>query len=520
MSEAVENQETKKDPETRERASGKVATDDKAEASQPASKKNGGAEARAERAPATAEGMAAVLERMRKKNVSAGAPDYDARMKSLDKLEKSILKHKEGIVRAISTDFGNRSRHETLLAEVLTTLNGIKHTRAHLHEWMEPEPRETWWAALPARCEILKQPLGVVGVIAPWNYPVNLALAPLVYALAAGNRVMIKPSELTPKTAEIIDTIVRDAFAEDEVAVFTGGFEVGVAFSKLPFDHLLFTGSTSVGKIIMRAAAENLVPVTLELGGKSPAIVSENYSLKAAAEKIMRGKLFNAGQTCIAPDYVFLPKGRVEAFVEECKAAVAAMYPTLADNPDYTSIVNGRHYDRLAKYLADAEGKGAKIVELNPAKEELPAESRKMIPRIVLGATDEMTVMEDEIFGPILPVHGYGSMEEAIDYVNSHPRPLALYYFDNDDSRVQDVLTKTTSGGACVNDTLLHFAQEDMPFGGVGPSGMGQYHGREGFETFTKKKGVLYQSRFSGVKAIAAPYKGTIDMGLRLLVGK
>jgi len=519
MSEAVENEATEAKGESKDggKDSGTVQVEKAADA-----KPRSGAK-KAEPAPkaeATPEGMRAALDRMKKLCRTQGAPSYDARMKSLDKLEKAISDHKEEIIRAVSEDFGHRSRHETLLAEVMTTLNGIKHTRAHLHEWMEPEPRETWVLALPARCEIIRQPLGVIGIVAPWNYPVNLAFGPLVYALAAGNRAMIKPSEITARTGEVIKKVVASAFSEDEVCVFTGGFEVGVAFSKLPFDHMLFTGSTSVGRIIMREAAENLVPVTLELGGKSPAIVSDNYSLKAAAEKIMRGKLFNAGQTCIAPDYVLIPKGRIEAFVEECKAAVAAMYPTLADNPDYTSVVNDRHYDRLERHVTEAKDKGATIVEINPAKEELSRESRKMVPRIVLGATDEMTVMQDELFGPILPIQGYATLDDAIDYVNEHPRPLALYYFDNDDARAQRVLSSTTSGGACVNETLLHFAQEDMPFGGVGASGMGSYHGREGFDTFSHKKSVLYQSRFSGVKAIAAPYKGTLDLGLRLLVGK
>jgi coniferyl-aldehyde dehydrogenase len=470
--------------------------------------------------PATPEGMRAVLEKMQKANRKAGAPDYDLRIKNLEKLEKAVLKHKDEITRAVSNDYGNRSKHETLIAEILTTLNSIKHARAHLHEWMEPEPRETWWAALPARCEVIKQPLGVVGIIAPWNYPIYLSLDPLVYALAAGNRVMIKPSEFVPETSDVLAKLIASAFSEDEVAVFTGGPEVGIAFSRLPFDHLLFTGSTSVGKHIMRAAAENLVPVTLELGGKSPTIVSDNYSLKGAAEKIMRGKLLNAGQTCVAPDYVYLPKGRVDAFVEECKAVVAALYPTLKDNPDYTSVVNDRHYDRLKGYLADAKEKGAKIVEINPAKEDLPASSRKLAPTLVLDATDEMAVMQDEIFGPILPIHGYGTLDEALDYVNDHPRPLALYYFDHDDARSQRVLAQTISGGACINETIMHVAQEDMPFGGVGASGMGHYHGREGFDTFTKKRGVLYQSRLSAVGMIAPPYKGSLELGLRMLLGK
>ncbi len=462
--------------------------------------------------------MTGTLARLRAAQRKHPLPDYDTRIDNLDRLEKVLLKHKDDAIRAISADFGNRSKHETLISEIFLTLSGLRHARQHLAEWMQTEAREVNWVSLPARAELVKQPLGVVGIISPWNYPLNLALSPLVYVLAAGNRAMIKPSELVPETAALLAKMMKEALP-DHVVVVEGGIEVGQEFAGLPFDHLVFTGSTSVGKHVMRAAAENLVPVTLELGGKSPAIVAEGYSLKAAAEKIMRGKIFNAGQTCIAPDYVLLPKGRVDAFVEECKSAVRAMFPSFAKNDDYTSIVNERHYDRLQGYLADAESKGGKLVPLTTGGEELTKESRKIAPTLVVHAKDEMTVLQDEIFGPILPIVTYESFDHAIDYVNDRPRPLALYYFDHDAARTQRILTETTSGGVAVNETLMHIAQDDLPFGGVGPSGMGHYHGREGFDTFTKQKAVLHQARLNGVKLLQPPYGKAIDTLLRFLIG-
>lgn len=461
-----------------------------------------------------------LLGRMRAAVRKAGAPDYDTRIEHLDKLERTLLARKHDLAKAVSMDFGCRSKHETLAGEVAVVLNEIKHARAHLHEWMETETRDVTWMFMPARAEVIPQPLGVIGIISPWNYPVQLALAPLVGALAAGNRVMIKPSELAPDTGELLRQMLTETFAPDHVAVVTGGVDVAEAFSRLPFDHLVFTGSTRLGKIVMKAAAENLVPVTLELGGKSPAILGEGYSLTQAAQKIMFGKAFNAGQTCVAPDYVLLPKGRADAFVEECRAAFAQMYPLLQNNPDYTAIINDRHYARLQTYLDDARDRGAKLVELNPAKEQLDPNARKMAPVLVLHAKDDCLLMQEEIFGPILPIRTYETLEEAIGYVNDHPRPLALYYFDHDQKRIDKVLRETVSGGVCVNETLVHVAQVDLPFGGVGPSGMGHYHAREGFDAFTKKKPVFYQSRINGTGLMRPPYGQRMDFFLKMLLGK
>lgn len=464
--------------------------------------------------------MTATLTKMKDAQRAAGAPTYEQRIASLDKLEKMILANKNAFADAISKDFGNRSRHETMVGEVFIVQSEIQHARDHLRDWMETESREVKWTFMPARAEVIMQPLGVVGIISPWNYPMQLALAPLVGALAAGNRAMLKPSEYVPATAALLAKTLGETFGPAEVAVVTGGPELGEAFAKLPFDHLVFTGSTAVGRIVMRAASDNLTPVTLELGGKSPAIVSADFGVAEAAKRIMLGKLFNAGQTCIAPDYVFVPEGQVDAFVEACKAAATKMYPQLAANVDYTSIVNARHYDRLKRVVDDARDKGAKIVEINPANEDLAADKRKLAPTIVINPTEAMIVMQDEIFGPILPVMTYTKLDEAIAYVNDHPRPLALYFFGHDQGEVDRVLATTTSGGVSINETMMHCAQDALPFGGVGASGMGHYHGREGFDSFTKKKPVFYQARLNTTGLLRPPYGKVIDTFLKFMLGR
>ncbi len=469
---------------------------------------------------ATANDLNAVLTRLRDAARTAGVPTYEARIESLEKLERALRKRKDAIAQAIARDFGNRSKHETFVAEIFVLLGEIRHAKQHLRDWMEPQERETSLEFMPATCQVLQQPLGVIGIIAPWNYPVSLALGPLVAALAAGNRAMIKPSELVPETSELLRDLVADAFPDDQVAVITGGAEVGEAFSKLAFDHMVFTGSTRVGKIVMRAASENLVPVTLELGGKSPAIVGGDFDVRVAAERIIAGKTYNAGQTCIAPDYVLVPAGSRDAFVEACKAAVAKMFPTLAKNPDYTTVVNDKHYARVRSYVDDAKERGAKVVEINPAAEALDASSRKLAPTLVLDPTDEMLCMQDEIFGPVLPVLTYTRLDEALAYVNAHPRPLALYYFGHNREAIDRVLTETISGGVTVNETLLHLAQDDLPFGGVGPSGMGAYHAREGFVAFSKQKPIFHQSRINARGLMLPPYGKLADRLLALLLGR
>jgi coniferyl-aldehyde dehydrogenase len=462
--------------------------------------------------------LRATLQRLREGARRRGTVPAETRIAWLDKLERMLLRRKEDIARAVAKDFGCRSRVESLVAELMVPVESIRHTRAHLREWMAPRRAQVSWLFQPGRAEVIPQPLGVVGIIAPWNYPVHLATAPLVGALAAGNGAFLKPSELTPVTGELLREMVEDTFEPDHVAVALGGPEVGEAFASLPFDHLVFTGSTRVGRAVMRAAAEHLVPVTLELGGKSPVLLSRDVQIATAATRIMSGKLFNAGQTCIAPDYALVPAEKLDAFVEACQRAVAQLYPTVQGNGDYTSIVNDRHFARLRSYLDDARAKGARVIEVNPGGEAADPTTRKLFPTLVLDVTDEMAVMQEEIFGPILPVRGYTTLDEAIGYVNDRPRPLALYYFGSDKHETQRVLQETVSGGVTVNDVMLHIAQHDMPFGGVGASGMGAYHGQTGFDTMSKLKPVFYQATLNGTGLLRPPFGRMMDAVLKLLL--
>ncbi|MGA8135192.1 MAG: coniferyl aldehyde dehydrogenase [Pseudomonas gingeri] len=433
-------------------------------------------------------------------------PPAEQRRQWLDSLSQLLSDERQALIDAISQDFGNRSADETLLGELMPSLHGIQHARRHLKGWMKPSRRRVGLAFQPASAKVVYQPLGVVGVIVPWNYPLFLSVGPLVGALAAGNRVMLKLSESTPATGLLLKELLGRVFPEDQVCVVLGEAEIGMAFSKLPFDHLLFTGATSIGRHVMRAAAENLTPVTLELGGKSPAIVSQDVPLKDAAERIAFGKTLNAGQTCVAPDYVLVPEDRVGAFVEAYRQAVRGFYPTLVDNPDYTSIINDRQLTRLNGYLSDATSKGALLIPLFDQ-----GQGRRMGHSLLLNVSDEMTLMQDEIFGPLLPIVPYKGLDEAFAYINNRPRPLALYYFGYNKAEQQRVLDETHSGGVCLNDTLLHVPQEDLPFGGIGPSGMGHYHGHEGFLTFSKAKGVLTKQRFNAARLIYPPYGKSIQ---------
>ncbi len=438
-------------------------------------------------------------------------PDLAARLDRIERLKVLMEKHEERMAQAISADFGHRSRHETLIAESFIVLSDIAHTQRHLRRWMKPRRVPTALHFLPGSNRIIPQPLGVVGIISPWNYPLQLAIVPAVAALAAGNRVMIKPSEITPRFSEMLGEILAERFARDECAVVTGDADVARAFSSLPFDHLFFTGSTAVGRHVGVAAAANLTPVTLELGGKSPAIVGDDADLMTTARKMASGKLLNAGQTCIAPDYVLLPQAKVEAFAQAFVQAVAQLYPSLESNPDYTSIVNARHHARLKGLIEDARAKGAHVTEINPSNEAVPAESRKLRPTVLTGVNDDMSVMQEEIFGPVLPLLGYDTLDQALHYVNTHPRPLALYWFGHDPRSTERVLRETISGGVTLNDTLLHIAQSNLPFGGVRASGSGAYHGDYGFRLFTKEKPVFIQSRFSGSHLLFPPYGKRVD---------
>ncbi|MEP9320149.1 coniferyl aldehyde dehydrogenase [Pseudomonas sp. LABIM340] len=442
-----------------------------------------------------------LLERQRQAYRANPMPDAGQRIQWLKSLANLLVTEQKAIIDAISSDFSNRSADETLLAEVMPSLHGVHYATKRVKKWMKPSRRSVGMQFMPASAKVIYQPLGVVGVIVPWNYPLFLAIGPLTGALAAGNRVMIKMSESTPESARVLKELLGKVFPEDLVAVVQGEVDVGVAFSKLPFDHLLFTGATSVGKHVMRAAAENLTPVTLELGGKSPAIVSASVPMKDAAERIAFGKSLNAGQTCVAPDYVLVPQNRVDEFVESYRQVVQGFFPKLENNPDYTAIINERQLSRLNGYLADAQARGATVVPLFPQ-----AQGRRLPQALVLNVTDEMKIMQEEIFGPLLPVIPYQNLDQALSYINERDRPLALYYFGYDKREQDHVLAQTHSGGVCLNDTLLHVAQDDMPFGGVGPSGMGHYHGHEGFLTFSKAKGVFSKPRFNAARVIYPPY--------------
>jgi coniferyl-aldehyde dehydrogenase len=434
----------------------------------------------------------------------------------LASLERLVAANVEAFATAIAADFGHRSPHETRLLEVLPGLEAIRFARGHLEHWTAPEPRRVSFGFRPGSASVRYEPKGVVGIMVPWNYPLYLAVAPLAGALAAGNRVLLKLSEFAPGTAELMRSLLADTFGQDEVCAVVGDPELGRAFARLPFDHLLFTGSTAVGREVMRAAAENLTPVTLELGGKSPAIVADGYPLAHAAERIVLGKCLNAGQTCIAPDYALVPEVAVDAFLDEAIRAAGELYPSFPDSRDYTAIVNEHHFARLTGWLAEAKAAGARLVPLLPGLVPDPA-SRRIPPVAVLGAAETCSLVQEEVFGPVLPVVGYRSLDEAIQYVARRPRPLALYYFDHDEASIERVLAETKAGGVTINDVLFHIAQEDLPFGGIGASGMGRYHGREGFLAFSNAKAVMHQSRWSPATFLHPPYTGRVDRLIRYL---
>ena len=444
-------------------------------------------------------------------------PGAQARRDALEQLDRLLTGNVKEIAAAISADFGNRSLHETQLLEIFPASAAVKDAKRHVKSWMKTKRS---WASLwflPARTELRPQPLGVIGIIVPWNYPILLAVAPLAGALAAGNRVMIKMSEFTPKTGALFAQLINKYFSPDHVCIVNGDAEVAREFSALPFDHLLFTGSTSVGKHVMRAAAENLTPVTLELGGKSPAIIGPECKIDEAAEKILFGKCLNAGQTCIAPDYVLLPRAQEQAFATAAQAVVARLYPSLAKNPDYTSIISVRHLQRLKDYLDDAAAKGGTVLAISPANESLEG-TQKIAPTLIANVNDDMRVMQEEIFGPILPLVAYDNLDQAIAYVNARPRPLALYYFGNFDDHIQRVLDETVAGGVTINDALLHISQDHLPFGGVGPSGMGSYHGKFGFDTFSKLKPIYHQPALNGLSLFKPPYGKRFDSLIKFLL--
>ncbi|WP_426437471.1 coniferyl aldehyde dehydrogenase [Bradyrhizobium genosp. P] len=441
---------------------------------------------------------------------SEPAPTLQARLDRLRRLRAAVTENEARFEAAISADFGHRSAVETVIAETMLVLGEIKHAARHLKRWMTPQKIATTVQFAPGRNRLIPQPLGVVGIIAPWNYPLQLTLAPAVAAIAAGNRAIIKPSELVPRFSELLAETIARKFDATELMVTDIDDDIAKAFAALPFDHLIFTGSTRIGRLVAEAAGRNLTPVTLELGGKSPAIIDRSADIDEAARRIAYGKLLNAGQTCIAPDYALVPEASVQPFAMRLNGHIQHMFGTDPANPDYTSIVSDRHYARLENLVADAAAKGAKI--LQPAAPNDPdwKSKRKFPPTVIVDATPEMTVMQEEIFGPLLPVMGYRDAAEPIAYINQHDRPLALYWFGTDNAARDEVLARTVSGGVTINDCLFHFAQAHQPMGGVGASGTGAYHGEWGFKTLTKLKPVFYRSRFNRLADLYPPYGAKI----------
>lgn len=426
------------------------------------------------------------------------------------------MENRERIGRAIATDFSQRPQAETDLLEVFPSINGIDHALHHGPFWMRPRHRKTSRWFRPATSVLLPQPLGIVGIIVPWNYPLFLAIGPLTSALAAGNRAMIKLPELTPSFSSLFADLVHERFDPSEISIVNGGPDVARAFTALAFDHLLFTGSTKVGRDVMRAASVNLTPVTLELGGKSPAIIGPRADFEHAVKSILRGKMVNAGQTCIAPDYVLLPRGEEGRFVEVARNVFNSMHPVERNLQDFTAVISMSHYERLSTMIEEAVQTGAVAHQL--ATGQRGTSGRCLAPVLLTGTSERMSAMKEEIFGPILPILGYDSLEDAISYVNARPSPLAMYVFERDRGNIDRIVTNTLAGGVTVNDTLLHIAQDDLPFGGVGDSGMGTYHGQFGFDTFSKIKPIVYQSRFNWMWLVQPPYGKRFNLAMRRML--
>jgi len=467
----------------------------------------------------------ALVEKQKAAFIAEGEVTAAVRIDRMKRAKAILVDNADLIAKTVSEDFGHRSEDTTMLADVVASVSGFNHAIKHVKQWMKAEKRslEFPMGLLGARGEVQYQPKGVVGIVAPWNFPIGMMFVPLSNALSAGNRAIIKPSEHTPRTSNLIAALIAANFDESEVSVVTGGPSVGAAFVSQPFDHIIFTGPTSVGKLVMAAAAENLTPVTLELGGKSPVFVSDSADLKMVSERVGLGKFMNAGQICLAPDYLMISEDRVEDFVSTFTQTVSAMYPTMLDNDDYTSIITPLHRERLLNWLNDAREKGADVRLINPSNEnfEDQTNTNKMPGALILNPTDDMKVMQDEIFGPILPVLTYKTLDEVIARINKGDRPLAAYYFGRDRAEENAFIRGTTSGSAMVNDVIWQGGQDSMPFGGVGASGMGNYHGVDGFKTFSHARSVLRFSKINIMKLVGflPPYgktiKNTIKMKLK-----
>lgn len=469
--------------------------------------------------------MRAILDKQRTAFMAELPVTADVRRDRLKRATAMIVDNQQRFCDALSEDFGHRSQEQSLLTDIAASVGPLKHALKHLDQWMKPEKKPVQFplGILGGRAWVEYQPKGVIGVIAPWNFPVNLVMSPLAGVLAAGNRAMVKTSEYTPKVAALFEELGAAYFDEAEVAFVSGGADVGKAFAELPFDHLLFTGATGIAKHILHAAADNLVPVTLELGGKSPVIVGASADMAQATERVVMGKMMNAGQICLAPDYMLVPANREDEALAGLTQAASALYPRLIDNPDYTSIINDRHHQRLTEWIDDARAKGAEVIVVNPADEDFGgSNTRKMPLHIVRNATDDMTVMQEEIFGPILPVRRYDSVDAAIAEVNRRDRPLALYHFGRDEDERRRVMDRTISGGVTLDDVIFHVSQEELPFGGIGPSGMGAYHGETGFRTFSHARSIYRQPRIDVAKlaGLKPPYGAAMRKTIARQMGR
>ncbi len=432
-------------------------------------------------------------------------PSAHERIERLARLRRVLVQYQDDFAQAISEDFGNRSIDETKVAEIMTSLDSIDYASKHISKWMKPSKRSTNIIHQPTKGWVAYQPLGVVGIMSPWNYPLLLSISPLICALSAGNHAMIKISSASANFGKLLEKVLSEVFPENLVAVINGGGVISDTFCRIPFNFLVFTGSSAIGKTVMAAAAENLTPVLLELGGKSPALIHPSFPISDAAERIAFGKMWNAGQTCVAPDFVLVPRGKADEFVGQMRKHISKMYPSLLKNPDFTSIVNNKQYGRLQNYLTDARLKGAKVIEINPADEDL-SHSDKILPTLITDISPDMLVAQEELFGPILLIVEYDAIEDAIDYINDRPRPLALYYFDYNDERAQYLMDHTHSGQFGINTMLTHIVHSDLPFGGVGNSGMGKYHAHEGFLTMSHARAVLQVGKLYSVKLLFPPF--------------
>lgn len=439
----------------------------------------------------------------------APLPSVKDRTAQLTALKSALLSHKDELVVALDKDYGHRSTQDTLISDIMPCVMNINYTIKHLKKWMKPQRRHAGLLLSPAKVNVHYQPLGVIGIMTPWNFPVMLSIGPLITAIAAGNRAMIKLSEFTPVTNTVITKMLASIFSNDTVAVVEGEADVAAAFSALAFNHLIFTGSTTVGRHVMRAAADNLTPVTLELGGKSPVIIADDMPIETAVERLIFGKCINAGQICVAPDYILCPEDKINDFINAYQKQFQKMYGKELPSKDYGNVINDAQHSRLLSWLDDAVEKGATVTSAN--NQEINRESRQLPTQLVTGTTDDMLLMQSEIFGPILPIIGYKELDEAICYINERPRPLALYIMSFDEIIQQELLNKTHSGGVCINDTIFHVAADDAPFGGIGDSGMGHYHGKEGFLTFSKAKTVLSRGKLNLGKFVHPPYNSIIQ---------